>query len=95
MSGYSFTLGLASLASHREYLNLEKWIEERIVADSEGFSKAVFAFLSTDSGVSVKTFTIFQKSFEKFARMMFELLSLIKKIARERKGCIFTFAAST
>lgn len=28
-NGYSFTLGLASLASRRDFLNLEKWIEVR------------------------------------------------------------------
>ncbi|KAJ3305272.1 hypothetical protein HDV03_001870 [Kappamyces sp. JEL0829] len=43
---YAFTIDLASLASRREYLNLEKWLQDRIRAEGEPFIRACLEFLN-------------------------------------------------
>lgn len=39
-------IDLASLASRRDYLNLEKWLQERILEFGEHFVKACLDFLT-------------------------------------------------
>ncbi len=43
---YTFTIDLASLASRREYLNLEKWLQDRIRSEGESFIAACLDFLN-------------------------------------------------
>lgn len=43
---YQFALDLAALASRREYLNIEKWLGERITEHGTPFVKAVIQFLN-------------------------------------------------
>jgi len=43
---FEFVIDLASLASRRDYLNLEKWLQERIVEFGEQFVKACLDFLA-------------------------------------------------
>jgi len=42
---FTFTIDLAALASRREYLNLEKWLQERITEHGLPFIKAALSFL--------------------------------------------------
>jgi CCR4-NOT transcription complex subunit 1 len=43
---FEFVIDLASLASRRDYLNLEKWLQERILEFGEHFVKACLDFLT-------------------------------------------------
>lgn len=45
MTPFQFSVELAALAARREYLNLEKWLNERIARDGVPFSQAVLRFL--------------------------------------------------
>ncbi|KAK9824056.1 hypothetical protein WJX72_007392 [[Myrmecia] bisecta] len=42
---FPFCIELAALAARREYLNLEKWLQERIVAHQAAFMQATIKFL--------------------------------------------------
>lgn len=44
---FLFTIDLAALATRREYLNLEKWLQDKTNEHGEVFSKACLAFLSS------------------------------------------------
>ena len=46
MKPYGFTLPFAGLASRREFLNLEKWIQDMIRKDPEDFVRACFALVN-------------------------------------------------
>lgn len=46
MKPFLFTIDLASLATRREYLNLEKWLQDKIAEHGEVFSQACINFLS-------------------------------------------------
>lgn len=48
---FTFTIDLAALASRREYLNLEKWMQDRIRKDGEPFIAATLEFLNEKVGV--------------------------------------------
>lgn len=41
-----FTIDLAALATRREYLNLEKWLQDKVAEHGEVFSQACMNFLS-------------------------------------------------
>ena len=41
---FAFALELAALAARREYLNLEKWLQERLTAHGVPFVQASFFF---------------------------------------------------
>lgn len=43
---FAFVIDLAALASRREYLNLEKWLQEHIRQDGEIFIRACLEFLN-------------------------------------------------
>ena len=43
---FQFAIELAALASRREYLNLDKWIQDRISLDGEPFLRACLDFLN-------------------------------------------------
>ncbi|KAJ3103919.1 hypothetical protein HDU97_009731 [Phlyctochytrium planicorne] len=43
---FSFAIDLAALASRRDYLNLEKWLQDRIRLDGNAFVRACLDFLS-------------------------------------------------
>ena len=42
---YHFAIDLASLASRRDYLNLDKWLQDHIKSDGEPFLTACLEFL--------------------------------------------------
>ena len=42
---YHFAIDLASLASRRDYLNLDKWLQDHIKSDGELFLTACLEFL--------------------------------------------------
>lgn len=44
-SNYAFASELAALASRREYLNLEKWLKDKISLEGLSFVEAVLSFL--------------------------------------------------
>ncbi|KAG1050197.1 hypothetical protein G6F43_007509 [Rhizopus delemar] len=44
---FLFTIDLAALATRREYLNLEKWLQGKLKESDEVFSKACLAFLGS------------------------------------------------
>eukprot|EP00218_Dolichomastix_sp_CCMP3274_P016752 CAMPEP_0170132442 /NCGR_PEP_ID=MMETSP0033_2-20121228/245_1 /TAXON_ID=195969 /ORGANISM="Dolichomastix tenuilepis, Strain CCMP3274" /LENGTH=2427 /DNA_ID=CAMNT_0010367803 /DNA_START=38 /DNA_END=7318 /DNA_ORIENTATION=- len=46
---FAFALDLASLAARREYLNLEKWLSERLAAQGASFASACIQFLRSKS----------------------------------------------
>ena len=43
---FAFALELAALAARREYLNLEKWLQERLTAHGVPFVQVSFLFVS-------------------------------------------------
>lgn len=43
---FHFTIDLAALASRREYLNLEKWLQDKIHQEGEVFIRACLEFLN-------------------------------------------------
>ena len=43
---YSFSIDLAALASRREYLNLEKWLQDHIHEENTLFVRACLDFLN-------------------------------------------------
>ncbi|RCH97685.1 hypothetical protein CU097_012135 [Rhizopus azygosporus] len=44
---FLFTIDLAALAARREYLNLEKWLQDKIKENGDVFCKACLAFLGS------------------------------------------------
>lgn len=46
MQPFLFTIDLAALATRREYLNLEKWLQDKMIEHDEEFSVACLKFLS-------------------------------------------------
>lgn len=46
MQPFLFTIDLAALATRREYLNLEKWLQDKINEHGAVFSQACLKFLS-------------------------------------------------
>lgn len=46
VKSYPFVIDLAALASRREYLNLEKWLQDSIASDKDMFVMACLEFLS-------------------------------------------------
>jgi CCR4-NOT transcription complex subunit 1 len=43
---FQFAIELAALASRREYLNLDKWLQDRLSVDGEPFLRACLEFLN-------------------------------------------------
>lgn len=46
MQPFFFAIDLAALASRREFLNLEKWLQDKIVEHKDVFVRACLEFLS-------------------------------------------------
>ena len=54
MKPYGFTIPLAGLASRRDFLNLEKWIQDMIRKDPEDFVRACLAFVNDKIATSIQ-----------------------------------------
>eukprot|EP01135_Chromosphaera_perkinsii_P005743 Nk52_evm43s359 gene=Nk52_evmTU43s359 len=65
---FSFVIDLAALASRREYLNLEKWLNEKMVEHRTPFIRACINFLETRALPN-------ENSHVKVARLSFEITS--------------------
>lgn len=82
-----FSIHLASLASRRDYLNLDKWVSERILsnpADASQFARACLSFLLTEAN-SAQGFTAFQNAFKNLpprSMYVFLLLPVMPKLLR-------------
>ncbi|KAJ1537025.1 hypothetical protein HK096_005081 [Nowakowskiella sp. JEL0078] len=50
---YSFSIDLAALASRRDYLNLEKWLQDHIRVEGDIFVKACLDFLSEKTSAQI------------------------------------------
>lgn len=46
IKSFAFSIDLAALASRREYLNLEKWLQDNIAEYKDEFTRACLDFLS-------------------------------------------------
>ncbi|KAI9104094.1 CCR4-Not complex component, Not1-domain-containing protein [Phlyctochytrium arcticum] len=49
---YSFTIDLAALASRREFLNLEKWLQDHLIEGGDQFANSCLSFLREKVGLS-------------------------------------------
>ena len=49
---YAFSLELAALAGWRQYLNLEKWVSDRMARDSVQYVNSLLSFLEVRLSVS-------------------------------------------
>eukprot|EP00898_Chlorokybus_atmophyticus_P005844 jgi/Chlat1/6260/Chrsp44S05774 len=52
---YSFSIDVAALASRREYLNLEKWLNDKIAAHRSSFFQACLNFLNDKISSDLRT----------------------------------------
>lgn len=94
---FSFSIDLASLASRREFLNLEKWLTEKILEHGESFSQACVNYVKEKISKSPKEISSQQKLLETLT-IFFNCLSssnLSAKLQEELKQLAPRFPKKT
>ncbi|KAI8355165.1 CCR4-Not complex component, Not1-domain-containing protein [Blakeslea trispora] len=85
---FLFTIDLAALATRREYLNLEKWLSDKIAEHGQVFSQACLKFLGNkvraelarqDANTAPTTVPLSMDVVNVFVRMTLDSLSLPEK----------------